>query len=291
MVMSTISDALTIALSLVWAVAQSPVIRLQRDDLVGAETPGGFLGARIEESRIRGRHAWSGLADHGLAEGEPAELYRDLYATAGQAWVDAGARDHYVLAAAGGPVREAWLALSFFIQQVHAARELTAVDPAPPPAGYAIRTGTPDDAAAVVDLAFQLYHQHLAAPCWAGGTADSREEARSEWRADLGEKGMSAFLILAAGAPAGFVLMEERDPETVNLAVAAVDAGHRGRGLGTALTAHALAWAHDRGYQTCLVDWRAANLPASRFWPARGFRAGHCRYVRYVRPANDVWRS
>jgi GNAT superfamily N-acetyltransferase len=289
MVISTISDALTVVVSLVWAVAQSPVTRFQRDDLVGAEAPGGFLGARIEENGIRGRHAWSGMADHGLRTGRAPELYRDLYAVAGQAWVDAGALDHYVLAAAEGPEREAWLGLSFFVQQVHAARDLTAVDPAPPPPGYAIRAGTPDDAAAVVDLAFQLYHQHLAAPCWAGGTADSREEAEREWRADLDEKAMTAFLIESAGTPAGFVLMDERDPRTVNLAVAAVDAGHRGSGLGTALTAHALAWAGERGYATCLVDGRAANVSASRFWPARGFRAGHCRYARYVRPANDVW--
>jgi len=270
-------------------VQEGRITPFQRGDTLGAEGPGGFLGARIEETGIRGRHAWSELDDHGLTEGHPAELYRDLYAVAGQAWVDAGAVDHYILGAPGGPERDAWRGLSFFVQQVHATRRLTEVDPTPPPAGYAIRTATPDDAAEVVDLAFQLYHQHLAAPCWAGGRADSREEAEREWRADLGEKGMTAFLIEAPGTPAGFVLMHERDPDTVNLHVAAVDAAHRGRGLGSALTAHALTWAQGQRYTTCLVDWRAANLAASRFWPARGFRAGHCRYARYVRPANDVW--
>lgn len=278
------------AVSLVWAVPSSPLTGFRRGDLLGAEAAGGFLAARIEESGIRGRHAWSELGDHGLAEGQPAELYRDLYAVAGQAWVDAGALDHYILAAPEGPEREAWLGLSFFVQQVHAAHDLTDLDPAPPPAGYAIRPAAPDDAAEVVALAFQLYHQHLAAPVWAGGTADSYEEAEREWRADLTEKGMTAFLIERDRAPAGFVLMEERDARTVNLRVAAVDAAHRGRGLGTALTAHVLTWAQQQGYGACLVDWRAANLAASRFWPARGFRAGHCRYVRYVRPANDVWR-
>ncbi|HEU0194949.1 MAG TPA: GNAT family N-acetyltransferase [Gaiellales bacterium] len=267
-----------------------PVTRFQRDDLLGAEASGGFLGARIEENGLRGRHAWAELDDHGLAEGQPAELYRDLYAVAGQAWVDAGAVDHYVLAAPDGPERDAWLGLSFFVQQVHAARSLTGLEQTPPPHGYAIRAATPDDAAEVVALAFQLYRQHLAAPVWAGGRADSPEEAEREWRADLTEKGMAAFLIERDRAPAGFVLMQERDPQTVNLHVAAVDAAHRGRGLGTALTTHVLDWARQQGYATCLVDWRAANLAASRFWPARGFRAGHCRYVRYLRPANDVWR-
>jgi GNAT superfamily N-acetyltransferase len=43
----------------------------------------------------------------------------------------------------------------------------------------------------------------------------------------------------------------------------------RGRGVGRALTAACMAWAHEAGYTTMVTDWRATNLLASRFWPPR----------------------
>ena len=41
----------------------------------------------------------------------------------------------------------------------------------------------------------------------------------------------------------------------------------RGTGVGRALTAHVIRWAHEHGYPVMTTDWRVTNLWASRFWP------------------------
>ena len=57
--------------------------RLEEDGKVGAGAirDGRFAGrllAALNESEVRGRHAWASLADHGIAEGEDPSLYRYL---------------------------------------------------------------------------------------------------------------------------------------------------------------------------------------------------------------------
>jgi hypothetical protein len=92
----------------------------------------GRLLARSSEDRHWGPHVWSGLDDYGLAESEDPELYRDLYAVAGAAWVDAGFLAHYVVLLAREDVLDAWYRLSFAQQQVYGARP-TAPEPRWPP--------------------------------------------------------------------------------------------------------------------------------------------------------------
>ena len=58
----------------------------------------------------------------------------------------------------------------------------------------------------------------------------------------------------------------------IDLAFAATRPEVRGSGAGLTLTAFALQWAHDHGYESITTDWRMVNLLSSRFWPRRGFR-------------------
>ena len=74
-----------------------------------------------------------------------------------------------------------------------------------------------------------------------------------------------------------------RVPEgNIDLAHAEVREELRGRGVGLALTAHVLGWAHDHGYRSMTTDWRSVNLLSSRFWPRRGFRPQYLRLYRAV---------
>jgi GNAT superfamily N-acetyltransferase len=56
----------------------------------------------------------------------------------------------------------------------------------------------------------------------------------------------------------------------------------RGTGVGTALTEHALAWAHEQGHPAVVADWRVTNLLSSRFFPRRGFRTAFERLYRSI---------
>ena len=74
-----------------------------------------------------------------------------------------------------------------------------------------------------------------------------------------------------------------RVPEnSIDLAHAATLEDVRGAGVGLALTAHAINWAHENGYRSITTDWRSPNLEASRFWPRRGWRPTFYRMFRAV---------
>jgi GNAT superfamily N-acetyltransferase len=70
--------------------------------------------------------------------------------------------------------------------------------------------------------------------------------------------------------------------DSIDLANAATFPELRGTGVGRALTAHVIRWAHDNGYRTLTTDWRLTNLLASRFWPKRGFRVSFLRLYRSI---------
>ena len=65
---------------------------------------GYLLGDCVVDAQ-RGRHVWMRLPGHALADGVDAELYRDLYAAAGQGWLERGHFDHFVLLPAGDGAR------------------------------------------------------------------------------------------------------------------------------------------------------------------------------------------
>lgn len=263
------------------------------------ELEGSLLGARarrdgvelgrlfgdVQQTELRGRHAWVGLDGHGLAEGVNPDLYRDLYAAAGAAWLEEGAHDHYVVSLVEPAVREAWLGLCFAIQQVHAARPIAA-EPVPgrPPEGCSIRRGGPDDLGVALDLHDLIFRHLQEPPCWAGGILATPAEATESWSEVLSDPRAAWFLAERGGEPVGHLLMDHIDDHTAELAVAATRPEVRGLGIGAALTGHGLRWAAERGYRTCITDWRAANLSSSRFWPGRGFVPTHLRLVRSVQP-------
>ena len=69
---------------------------------------------------------------------------------------------------------------------------------------------------------------------------------------------------------------------SIDLADCLTEPDLRGSGVGLALTAHVLTWAHENGYPTMTTDWRMTNMLASRFWPRRGFRETFLRLYRSI---------
>jgi GNAT superfamily N-acetyltransferase len=257
------------------------------DDRVGMEAsregrPAGRLVAALREDDVRGRHAWVALADHWLAPGEDPALYRRLYAAAAPAWVEAGYLDHYVVVPAERDVLDAWYSLSFAQQQVHGALELTPLEPRTPE-GFTVRRGGPDDHEAAMALAYVIFDHQAEGPTWAGAPAPPEEEARASYAEYLADPDVTYFLAERDGEPLGHLGLERESDEVVYLAVAATVPAARGLGVGTALTDTALSWAHERGFRTCVTDWRSANLLSSRFWTRRGFEPTAYRLFRSVR--------
>jgi predicted N-acetyltransferase YhbS len=127
---------------------------------------------------------------------------------------------------------------------------------------------------------------HLS-PSFTGIPPRSAEEVEAQWLED----DFSPFELFVAERDSrvvGHLLLYRRPPdlrvptESIDLAQASVEPEARGSGVGRALTAHGIRWAHEHDYPSMTIDWRMTNLWASRFWPNRGFRTTFLRLYRSI---------
>ncbi|HLX32038.1 MAG TPA: GNAT family N-acetyltransferase [Gaiellaceae bacterium] len=231
-------------------------------------------------------HGWFTVGIGGHAVDGDAEHARDLYAAAAGAWVEAGHSKHMAFVPASDrELIDAWFRLSFGASAVLAMRETAPEEPFE--AGVTIRPGTPDDFGAAARLELALLESMQPSPSFSGMTLRTPNETEAEWRAD----DFSSFELFVAerdSAIVGHVLLYRR-PADLRVPRDAIDLGQvsvfpeaRGTGVGRALTAHAIRWAHDHGHPTMTTDWRMTNLWASRFWPKRGFRTTFLRLYRSI---------
>ncbi len=152
-----------------------------------------------------------------------------------------------------------------------------------------IRYSTPDDLDASAGLD-RLLNLHLSEPPSFGGLPVATLEAfREDWSGTWDEEEFTHFVADRGGAIVGHLLLYRRPSgdlrvpaESIDLANVTTLTEERGAGVGLALTAHGITWAHEHGYPTMITDWRMTNLPASRFWPRRGFRRTFLRLYRSI---------
>ena len=258
------------------------------DDAVGAAAvvDGGLVGYLVGRRRedVLGPHGWVDLA--GFTASEP-EVARDLYALVSEEWVRRGVTRHFVFVPALDELVRPWFRLSFGASAAMAVRETG--PEAPVDAGVVVRRSRPADLrdAALYD---RLLKQELAAaPSFGGLPIPSEDEVIDDWKDTCDEPQFTHFVAERDGRILGHALLYRRPagdlriPDaSIDLANAATDPDTRGSGIGLALTAHVLTWAHENGYRAMTTDWRMTNLLASRFWPARGWRETFLRLYRSI---------
>lgn len=248
--------------------------------VAGGEVTTYLIGQLSEDGR-----AVVDLAGHAAAD---VEALRDLYAELAQGWVDADCVRHAVyVPASDKALIDVWFRLAFGLQFRLAVRETS---PEPPvDAGVEIRLGTPDDLAEAVGFDRLLWEHQVRAPSFSGLSVPSEDEVREGWLETLSDSNFVHFIAQRTGRIVGHALLYRRPtgdlriPEqNIDLAHAATVLDVRGSGVGLALTAHILAWAHEAGYRSMTTDWREVNLLSSRFWPRRGFRPSFLRLYRHI---------
>lgn len=244
----------------------------------------------------RGSEAVAYLAGHvdgnvarvgfaGCAASEP-EALRDLFAALAERW--GVSRFAVAVPAHDRALLDVWFRLAFGCQFYWAVRESEPA--APVDFGGTIRPGTPDDLEAVAELDELLRSLQTRPPSFSGLRVPPRSEFRREW-ADLWDdpETFSHFVAERDGRIVGHVVLYRRPEGDLRVPPGNVDVAHaatlddvRGTGVGLALTAFSLRWAHEHGFRSVTVDWRSVNLLASRFWPRRGFRPQYLRLYRAV---------
>ena len=250
-----------------------------------AGEPLGYLFGHRRPFGDLGTWMMVGIAGHAL-EGD-AERLRDLYAAAAGTWVDAGHVRHaaFVPSSEAG-LLDAWSRLSFGVSGALAMRETAAEEPFD--AGVEIRPGTPADLHAAAQLDRARTESMVLSPSFSASQVPAEEAAENDWRDTWDDEQFVHFVAERDGRVVGHILLYRRPPDvrvpadSIDLAAASVAPDARGTGVGRALTAHVLAWAHAAGIPTMVIDWRMTNLYASRFWPARGFRPTFLRLYRHV---------
>jgi GNAT superfamily N-acetyltransferase len=234
---------------------------------------------------------WSGLTwmrvnVAGLAlDGDP-ETMRDVYAAAAQRWVDEGQEKHAVFVPSfDSHLIDAWFRLGFGASATLALRE---TDPTEAfEADVDVRPGTPDDYEDAARLELEMSKSMLPAPSFSDVPLQALDEVVAEWREGDGNE-HELFVAEREGRVVGQFLLYRRPPDlrvpqdSIDLAQASTAPEARGTGVGRALTAHVLRWAHEHGYPVMTTDWRMTNLWASRFWPKRGFRPVFLRLYRHI---------
>lgn len=84
-------------------------------------------------------------------------------------------------------------------------------------------------------------------------------------------------------SPVGFITVQAKSG-LGNIGLVAVDAGQRGKGLGTSLIQAALEWFTGRGCSIVEVATQRRNLAATRLYESNGFRLAGKAHVWHFRP-------
>ena len=241
------------------------------------------IGAASEFAGI----SWLRVGIAGQAIEGDRERIRDLYAAAAQRWVDDGHTKQAVFVPSyDGELVDAWFRLGFGGSATLSMRETGPEEPFE--AGVEIRRGTPDDFGEAARLERELSTAMQPSPSFSGIPLQSLEEIEAEWREDEDADKFELFVAERDGRIVGHSLLYRRPHdlrvprESIDLAQASTEPEARGTGVGRALTAHVIRWAHEQGYPVMTTDWRLTNLWASRFWPRRGFRVAFLRLYRSI---------
>ena len=231
---------------------------------------------------------WMVVDFAGHAVAGDAELVRDLYGFAADAWLEHGHTRHCAYVPASDPALiHAWFRLCFGASGVTAVREVAPEEPAD--SGLVIRDGTPDDIEATARLNADMASSMEPGPSFSGMRPYTHDDYVEDWRGTWDNADFKHFVAERDGRIVGHYLMYRRPrgdlriPESsIDLASASTEVATRGSGVGRALMAHVLDWAHAAGYRAMTTDWRMTNLLASRFWPKRGFRPTYLRMYRSI---------
>ena len=259
------------------------------DDASGvfASRGGEPLGYLIAAPAAMAGTSWMRVWIGGQAIRGDRDPMRDLYAAAAQRWVDEGHTRHAVFAPShDAELVDAWFRLSFGASAIFAIRETGAEEGFD--GGVTIRPGTPDDFPDAARLEIAMSESMVPAPSFSGIVTQSHDEVLAEWREDGDSDDYEFFVAERNGRIVGHTLLYYRPPDlrvperSIDLAQVTTEPEARGTGVGRAMTAHVLRWAHEHGHSVMTTDWRMTNLYASRFWPKRGFRPTFLRLYRSI---------
>jgi ribosomal protein S18 acetylase RimI-like enzyme len=213
---------------------------------------------------------------HVFLEGSgTAEEIRGAYARESADWPPL----HFAIAEATPEALDPWYRLGFFQMHAYGVRESGGERLTAP--GVTIRRAGPEEIETALRIDRLIAEAQAVSPSYSAVAAEESPD-RASWEETLAAAETAYFVADDETGAVGHTTLypDPTDTQALHLASTAVVPAARSRGIGVALTTHALAYTAEQGYPRLRTNWRVTNLAASRFWPARGFEQTHIRLAR-----------
>jgi ribosomal protein S18 acetylase RimI-like enzyme len=263
-----LSDALRAATASTW-------VALEDDRLVG------HLYGALLENDLYGPGVWIG--PDGVSY-DNDDVLAELYAQAGQEWIEAGAREHYVWVLDHWAATDAWYELGFARMHLRGVLALERSRSSAMPDGYRLRKGSARDLELCLALVTELDEAQARGPSFAIDLpTDSQREELAE---TLDDPDVTLFIVEHGSDAVAQCITYELPARrgsfdsTLHLSAVVVSEQHRGRGIATAMIDFALEEARGAGFKFAESNWRVTNRQASHFWTGYGFEATYVRLHR-----------
>jgi len=267
---------------------------------MGAFSRGELVGYLIGMIRIDTRMGrctvipYEGVA---VAEDQPADLIRYLYAETSVLWLEHGCFTHSAFVPLADPLyKEAFLRLSFALEQVYAVLDLEEYKYFDVESQSEVRLATEEDREVMGQMSGIISKYQNAAPAFIPLLPEVLASIKEGFQSSLQDQDTTVFLAEGDGETLGFHMYETASPgimtpdHAVELCVAGTVRSHMGRGIGKKLMNAGVNMMKEKGYHYMTTDWRVTNLASSTFWPKCGFKPVSYRMARFIDP-NYAWAN
>jgi len=261
------------------------------DELVG------YIMGEIKIDDRRGRHAWVPYEGIAIRTDQSSELIRHLYAKASVQWLEQGCFSHYTLVPIGNTVYyEAFLQLSFAIEQVHATMNIEEYKPFENAADIDIRLANKMDSEVMGKMSSIISTFQNAAPVFIPALPEVLGRIKEGFKGMVEEDDVIVLIAEKDKKELGFQEYVMINPDLmtpdngIELCVAGTYSSQMGSGIGKKLMNEGYRIMKDKGYINITTDWRITNLASSTFWPKCGFKPVAYRMVRFI-DSNYAWAN
>ncbi|WP_346962296.1 GNAT family N-acetyltransferase [Clostridium sp.] len=257
----------------------------------------GYLIGEIKIDSRRGRYAWVPYEGIAIRMGQSSELIRNLYAKVSVIWLEQGCFNQYTLVPFGSQeYYEAFLRLSFSIQQVHAIMNMEEYKPFENIADIDIRLANKTDSEAMGRMSKIIQYYQSSAPTFELALPEVVAQIKAGYRGTVEEDDATVLIATKDMKELGFQvygtinsdLMSPDD--VVELSIAGTYPSEMGSGIGKKLMNEGYKIMKEKGYNNIITDWRITNLASSTFWPKCGFKPIAYRMFRCI-DNNVAWAN
>lgn len=257
----------------------------------------GYIIGEIKIDNRRGRHAWVPYEGMAIRMGQSSELIRNLYAKASVIWLEHGCFNQYTLVPLGTQeYYDAFLGLSFSIQQVHAIMNIKEYKPFENVADIYVRLANKTDSEAMGRMSKIIQYYHSLVPTFEPALPEVVAEIKDRYRETVEDDDATVLIATKDTKELGFqaywtIISDLMSPDDgVELSVAGTYPSEMGSGIGKKLMNEGYKIMKEKGYNSIITDWRITNLASSTFWPKCGFKPIAYRMYRCI-DNNVAWAN